>query len=105
MNKQIPLSGSVTEVPIQKDQDVFNKENTEQVSFTGDKSSFKNVFALLNTLGIPYIDNRNVNGALWIIGGKELSDVAKWCESFGLKFTFKADGTRATNGKPGWWTK
>ena len=104
-NKQIVTEPLNTEPTIQKNQDAFNKETMGQISFSEAKESFENVFALLNALGIPYIDKRNVNGALWIIGGKELSDIAKWCESFGLKFTFKADGARATDGKPGWWTK
>jgi len=88
----------------QKDQDKFEEEAWESSSVEN-KGSYENVFALLKALGVPYIDKRNANGALWIIGGKELSDIAKWCESFGLNFVFKPDGARATDGKPGWWTK
>ena len=89
----------------QKYQDEFEEEAWESISSVENKGSYENVFALLKALGVPYIDKRNVNGALWIIGGKELSDIAKWCESFGLNFVFKPDGARATDGKPGWWTK
>lgn len=89
----------------QKDQDEFEEEARASISSVENKGSYENVFALLKALGVPYIDKRNVNGALWIIGGKELSDIAKWCESFGLNFVFKPDGARATDGKPGWWTK
>lgn len=65
----------------------------------------KDVIDFLRQNKIPYIDKRSGGGALWIIGGKELSDIAKQCHKFGVRFTFKADGGRATKGKPGWWAK
>ena len=65
----------------------------------------KDVIDFLKQNNVAYIDKRSNSGALWIIGGKELSDVAKQCHKFGIRFTFKADGGRATKGKPGWWAK
>ena len=65
----------------------------------------KDVIDFLKQNKIPYIDKRSSSGALWIIGGKELSDIAKQCHKFGVRFTFKADGGKATKGKPGWWAK
>lgn len=63
------------------------------------------VIAFLKQNKISYIDKRSANGALWIIGGRDLSDVVKQCRRFGVKFTFKEDGGKATKGKPGWWAK
>lgn len=63
------------------------------------------VIALLKKNNVMYIDKRSNNGALWIIGGKELTDIVKQCRKLGVKFTFKEDGGRVTKGKAGWWAK
>lgn len=95
---------SVTE-SIDESIGVFHKDAVKTTAFSESPNSFDDIFALLNSYGIPYVDKRDVNGALWMIGGKELSDIAKRCQDFGVKFNFKVDGGRATHGKPGWWTK
>lgn len=63
------------------------------------------VIALLEKNKISFIDKRSNNGVLWILGGKELTDIVKQCRELGVKFTFKKDGGRATKGKAGWWAK
>ena len=68
-------------------------------------TSKPDVLALLNEAGVSYIDKRDKGGALWIIGGKELSDTVKKCQQLGMWFKFKAEGGKATKGKPGWWAK
>lgn len=69
----------------------------------GDVSA--DVTDMLKQAGIPYVDKRENGGALWIIGDKELSDFVGKCNSIGVRFVYKADGSRATKGKPGWWAK
>lgn len=51
------------------------------------------------------IDKRKNNGALWIIGGKNLSPIIKEFKALGIHFSFKAGGGKATGGKDGWWSK
>ncbi|MBO4807436.1 MAG: NUMOD4 motif-containing HNH endonuclease [Lachnospiraceae bacterium] len=54
---------------------------------------------------IRFIDNRDKGGALWLIGGKELSEVVKKAGKLGYSFRFAPKGGKATNHQPGWWTK
>lgn len=68
-------------------------------------SSVDDVIALLKRKSIPYVDKRSKNGALWILGGKELAETVKECRNLGVKFIYKEDGGKATKGKPGWWAK
>ena len=68
-------------------------------------TAVEEVIDFLKQNNVKYIDKRSSSGALWIIGGKELSDIAKQCRKFGIRFTFKEDGGRATKGKPSWWAK
>ena len=65
----------------------------------------EDVIALLEREKVPYVDKRSKGGALWIIGGKELSDVVRQCKALGIRFNFKVDGGKATKGKDGWWAK
>ena len=53
---------------------------------------------------ISFIDNRQKNGRLWMIGGKELKVFADKCSARGVTFHFKADGARATEYSSAWWT-
>lgn len=79
----------------------------EQMTIPGIDSS-DDSFDLINALvkaGIPYVDKRSNNGALWMIGGKELSAFVAECNNHSVRFVFKKDGGKATKGKPGWWAK
>lgn len=53
---------------------------------------------------ISFIDNRQKNGCLWMIGGKELKVFADKCSARGVTFHFKAGGARATEYSSAWWT-
>lgn len=53
---------------------------------------------------ISFIDNRQKNGCLWMIGGKELKIFADRCSARGVTFHFKADGAKATKYSSAWWT-
>jgi hypothetical protein len=63
------------------------------------------IIDFLNRAGVAYVDKRKKGGNLWLIGGKELSDVAEQARTLGHTFTFRADGGQATHHKPGWWAK
>ena len=63
------------------------------------------VVEYLKKKGIPYQDQREKGGALWIIGGSELKPLVKQCEALGQHFRFQKGGTRGTKWKDAWWTK
>ena len=63
------------------------------------------VLLLLKKHKVKYIDKRNLNGALWIIGGRELEPIVRECNECGVRFKFKENGGKQTGYKPGWWTK
>lgn len=82
-------------------------ENTQ----TEDDESFSDegvqdyIVQALDELSIPYVDHRNKNGCLWIIGDHKLGSVFDRFEQYNAVFHYKKDGGRATSGKPAWWTK
>lgn len=63
------------------------------------------VLAKIKKAGIRFVDFRNVNGALWIIGGQELSEFVKECSTMGTIFRFKPDAKKAKEHKDAWWAK
>lgn len=86
----------------------IHEEKPTQYRLPGLDDSDQNdidIITLLNQLGVSFIDRRDNNGALWILGGMELKDVVERCKKIGVKFSYKEDGGRATKGKAGWWAK
>lgn len=65
----------------------------------------ESIIDLLQTAGIQYVDKRLNGGSLWMIGGKELSDIAAKAKLLGYVFRFNPKGGRATKNQPSWWTK
>ena len=63
------------------------------------------VIALLDYHHIPYVDKRKSGGALWMIGGEELREVAQKALTLGTRFNFKAGGGKVSEGKDAWWAK
>ena len=63
------------------------------------------VLQLLKLHGIPYVDKRSTGGALWMIGGDEVCEIAQKARTLGLVFRFKSGGGKATKGKDAWWVK
>ena len=63
------------------------------------------VIALLDYHHIPYVDKRKSGGALWMIGGEELGEIAQKARSLGVRFNFKAGGGKLSGGKDAWWAK
>lgn len=59
----------------------------------------------LDELSIPYVDYRNKKGCLWIIGDHKLGSAFDRFAQYNAVFHYKKDGSRATSGKPAWWTK
>ena len=65
----------------------------------------EDVIAMLNKYKVNYIDKRSKGGALWLIGGSELTPVVSRARNLGFDFTFKKDGGKVTRGKDAWWAK
>lgn len=63
------------------------------------------VLVYLKEHNIAYIDNRNKNGCLWLLGGEELSKHIYHLKELGIKFKFKNEGGKATKGRAAWWGK
>lgn len=84
------------------------KPSPKQLGIPGTDKNSPNetdVISLLKKRKVKFVDKRDRNGALWIIGGSELKPIVDECKSLGYKFIFKEDGGRQTGNKPGWWTK
>lgn len=55
--------------------------------------------------GIEVIDNRDKNGCLWIVAGKEAIPLMKKFALAGCNFIFTAKGGRASKNRPAWYLK
>lgn len=60
------------------------------------------VAELLKQRKASFIDNRELGGNLWVIGGHELDAMMREMQSRGYHFYFKAEGGKATKGEPAW---
>lgn len=63
------------------------------------------IVQVLDNLNIPYVDHRNNNGCLWIIGDRGRSSIFESFYEYSVVFHYKEEGGRATKGEPAWWTK
>lgn len=65
------------------------------------------IVALLRSRGATrVIDHRPRGGCLWVLDGQGVDGaVAAVAAAMDVRFYFKAEGARATNGHPAWWTK
>lgn len=69
------------------------------------KTKKDTIITILEKRGVEYIDKRQENGALWIIGGAELKDIVDVAKTIGVYFRFKPEGGRISKHKPAWWAK
>ena len=93
--KKRKVSSSQTKVPIQ----------TELPGLKDTELRDEDIIALLEKYDVGYVDKRSKGGALWIIGGSELTSVVSKARSLGFNFTYKKGGGSATKGQDAWWTK
>ena len=63
------------------------------------------IINIINNHSLRYKDNRELNGALWVFGGTELSEVMNKIGELGYHFNFKSDGGRSSNFQSAWWYK
>jgi hypothetical protein len=123
LDKQVPKKHSAPEKVTQKPKKEIKERISEQASKVKKPVAAKEpdqmvipgmnatategdaVIDFLNKQKVPYVDKRSKNGSLWLVGGPELAGIVKQCNSLGLKFAYTANGSKATKGKPGWYSK
>lgn len=87
---------------------VVVEEPAPAVNDSQESNSTDALYDLLQQLAAAnakVVDKRQNGGALWIIGGKDLSPIMKELKKAGITFIFKVGGGKATGGKDGWWAK
>ena len=73
---------------------------------TGENTAVTGLVGFLKSNNLEVIDKRDKNGALWVIGGKELDSIIKETrKQFGALWTFSQNGGRATRNRTSWFTK
>lgn len=63
------------------------------------------VVELLRLRKLEVIDKRPAGGALWVVGGWELSELLGGLKARGLAFHFAKNGGRASKNRPAWFAK
>ena len=63
------------------------------------------ILSMVEKAGIEYIDLRYKKGPLWLIGGPELQGFTDSCNKYGYEFAYAPNGSKNTEGRPGWWLK
>lgn len=81
------------------------KKTIKKESDINPKTKKDTIITILEKRGVEYIDKRQENGALWIIGGAELKDIVDIAKTIGVYFRFKPEGGRISKHKPAWWAK
>ena len=72
---------------------------------TSEEVSIQALFEQLKEMNVKVVDKSKNGGALWIVGGKNLTPIMKSFKKLGIHFSFKAGGGKATGKKDGWWAK
>lgn len=67
------------------------------------QAASNDLVAMLKDQHIECIDKRSNGGAMWAVGGIELSSLMSDLAKRGYKFTFSPSGGRATARRPAWW--
>jgi hypothetical protein len=61
------------------------------------------VVQLIKSHNLEHIDKRDSGGALWVIGGRELSPTMLKLRDSGFPFKFKVGGGRSSDYRDAWW--
>ena len=59
----------------------------------------------LQEKGVEVVDKRASGGALWVVGGEELTPLMEELKSRGITFSLAPQGGRASRHRPAWFTK
>ena len=67
------------------------------------KSSGDWILEAIEDAGFEYVDKRGSGGNLWVVGGMSLKAFMHDLEKRGARFTYKAEGGKATGKRPAWY--
>ncbi|TYS45620.1 AAA domain-containing protein [Bacillus infantis] len=80
-------------------------ETENKLDITQKLTSPKNgIKEFLESKGLEVIDKRNKGGALWVLGGQELSPLIEELRKDNIVFTFAYNGSKSTDKRPSWYT-
>lgn len=79
----------------------------EHLSESGEDNNtiYSDVIQLIDDLDLEYVDKRDLGGALWVIGGQELTSAMKKLRDFGFVFIYKVGGRKSSDYRDAWWYK
>ncbi|KAB2331299.1 AAA domain-containing protein [Bacillus mesophilum] len=78
--------------------------NPVQDTVKAELSPKANLKQFLISKGLEVVDMRDKQGALWLIGGQELSSMIDDLRKDGIAFTYAYNGSKSTNRQPAWFT-
>ena len=96
-----PQPAAIDEVP----EELYNKQGDTRVKSVGEKPDEEWLIHELRTLKISYVDNRSVDGCLWIASDMSIPLSLTEAAEKGYHLRFKQDGCRAFPNRPVFWTK
>lgn len=80
-------------------------QHLSETALSSERTHEPDIIKLVKSLELKYVDKRNSGGALWVIGGRELTSVMKKLSNSGFRFRFKEGGGRSSGYKDAWWYK
>ncbi|WML53328.1 AAA domain-containing protein [Neobacillus sp. PS3-12] len=81
-----------------------NTQTTEQLESVNTLSPVNGLEKYLIANGFEVVDKRDKGGALWLIGGEELSPIISELREYHIPFTFAYNGSKTTDKRPAWYT-
>lgn len=83
------------------EQSISSENPTEEKTPAKDDSDW--ILGTIIDEGLEFVDKRDSGGNLWVIGGESLKGLMHTLEKRGARFTYKAEGGRATKGRHAWY--
>jgi hypothetical protein len=83
-------------------EDLVLREDKDPEEEVGDDKETFFLFQYLDQQGFEYIDKRDKNGALWVLGDWSLKEKLFSLKEYKLYFRFSKKGARTTNHEPAW---
>jgi very-short-patch-repair endonuclease len=81
-----------------------NTQTTEHLEIDNGLSPENGLKKYLIANGYEVVDERDKYGALWLIGGEELSPIISDLKEHHISFTFAYNGSKTTDKRPAWYT-
>ena len=80
-------------------------EEKEEIKHHSSSTKDDSVLLFLTRENLPFIDERENDGYLWVLGGVELFSKLIPLREYGIYFTFHTSGSDTPTGTAAWWTK